>query len=80
MDKKKIFWRAMGLVALVTAIILAVWNIVDFKVIEETFALEVAKRVLVSIGVIVLVCGIAYSPVGIYASRKASGLEDKKKK
>ena len=78
MDKKKLFWKGMTVVLVIAAIILAVWNILGFKVVEETFALEVLKRVFVSLGVLVIVGVCAYPLVGTWASRKADGLDKKK--
>ena len=75
MDKKKLFWKGMTVVLVVAAIILAAWHIIGFKVVEETFTLEVLKRIFVSLGILVIVGGIAYPLVGIWASRKAGGME-----
>ena len=80
MDKKTKFTLiGYTVVELVTAAILFLLNVLDFKVIEETPSLEIWKRVIMSLVVMVIVGCLAYSPIGIWASRKATGLDDKKK-
>ena len=80
MDKKTKFTLiGYAVVEFITAAILFLWNVLDFKVIEETPALEIGKRVLVGLVVMVIVGCLAYSPIGVWASRKAAGLDEKKK-
>ena len=80
MDKKTKFTLiGYTVVELVTAAILFLLNVLDFKVIEETPSLEIWKRVIMSLVVMVIVGGLAHSPIGIWASRKAAGIDDKKK-
>lgn len=78
MDKKKLFWKGMAVVVVAALIVAGIYSVATFKVVEETFALEVAKRVLVSIGFAGIVGCIAYPLVGTWANRKAEGLDKKK--
>ena len=76
MDQRTYIINRSIWLAVILAIISAVCNILNFKVIEETLFLEIAKRVLVSIGVIVPWVGLmAYTLIPlcfhhVYEKRK----------
>ena len=77
MNKTKYMIIGYAVVEFITAAILALWNVLDFRIIEETPTLEIGKRILMSLVVMVIVGCIAYSPIGVWASRKADGLDKK---
>lgn len=65
MDKKAFLLKAEALVAVVTLIIIAVSGIVGGKIIEANAFEEVAKWVLMGIGITVGVCLLAWWPLRV---------------
>jgi len=62
--------RAFAVVAGVTIAIVAIVGLLFGKVVEETLFLEIAKWVLMAIVLAVIVCAIAYAPIGIMGNRR----------
>lgn len=69
--KKKLFWKAMTIVAVVAFVVVALIGLLFGKVVEANLVEEIGKWLLMDIGITAVVCTIAYSPVGVWASRNA---------
>lgn len=74
--KKKLFWKAMAIVAVVAFVIVAIIGLLFGKVVEANLAEEIGKWLLMDIGITAIVCVIAYAPVGVWASRNADKDEE----
>ena len=79
MDFKKEFIKLEAIVAIVTFLIVEVIGLCFGKVIEGSLGAEIAKWVVMGIFIACIMCGLAYSPIGIYLNRKRDGLDKKKK-
>ena len=69
--KKKLFWKAMAIVAVVAFVVVALVGVLFGRVVEANLAEEIGKWLLMDIGITAIVCVIAYAPVGVWASRNA---------
>ena len=72
-DKKSLFKKMMIGIAIVVFLIVEIIGLCWGKVIEETLFAEVAKWLVMGVGLGVLVSGILYALVGTIASRKGDG-------
>lgn len=75
--KKKLFWKAMAIVAVVAFVVVALAGVLFVRVVEANLAEEIGKWLVMDIFITAVVCVIAYAPVGAWANRKAAELEKK---
>jgi len=74
MDKKKSFIKIMAVIAVAVFLLVEIIGLGWGKVIEGTLFAEVAKWLVMGVGLAGLVCGICWALVATFVSRK----EDKK--
>lgn len=70
MEKKKLFNRIMWAIAIVVFLVTEIIGLCFGRVIEGSLFAEIAKWVVMGIGLSALVCGVFYALVATIASRK----------